>query len=79
MEGSKVSFDNILLLDNSEKTTIGSPTVQGASVEAKIIKHLKDDKVIVFKRKEEGYKVKNGHRQALTQILVENILEKSKK
>ena len=79
-EGSKVSFDNILMLDNSGKTTIGSPTVQGASVEAKIIKHLKDDKVIVFKKKRrKGYKVKNGHRQSLTQILVENILEKSKK
>ena len=80
MEGSKVSFDSILMLDNSGKTTIGSPIVQGASVEAKIIKHLKDDKVIVFKKKRrKGYKVKNGHRQALTQILVENILEKSKK
>ena len=79
-EGSKVSFDNILMLDNSGKTTIGTPMVQGASVEAKIVKHLKDDKVIVFKKKRrKGYKVKNGHRQSLTQIVVENILEKSKK
>jgi large subunit ribosomal protein L21 len=54
--------------------------VQGASVEAKIVKHLKDDKVIVFKKKRrKGYKVKNGHRQSLTQIVVENILEKAKK
>ena len=79
-EGSKVSFDNILMLDNSGKTTIGTPMVQGASVEAKIVKHLKDDKVIVFKKKRrKGYKVKNGHRQSLTQIVVENILEKAKK
>ena len=79
-EGSKVSFDNILMLDNSGKTTIGTPIVQGASVEAKIVKHLKDDKVIVFKKKRrKGYKVKNGHRQSLTQIVVENILEKAKK
>ena len=79
-EGSKVSFDNILMLDNSGKTTIGTPMVQGASVEAKIVKHLKDDKVIVFKKKRrKGYKVKNGHRQSLTQIVVENIFEKAKK
>jgi large subunit ribosomal protein L21 len=68
------------MLDNSGKTTIGTPMVQGASVEAKIVKHLKDDKVIVFKKKRrKGYKVKNGHRQSLTQIVVENILEKAKK
>ena len=79
-EGSKISFDNILMLDNSGKIVLGSPVVKGASVEAKIVKHLKDDKVIVFKKKRrKGYKVKNGHRQALTQILVENILEKAVK
>ena len=77
-EGSKISFDNILMLDNSGKVVVGNPVVKGASVEAKIVKHLKDDKVIVFKKKRrKGYKVKNGHRQALTQIVVENILEKA--
>ena len=79
-EGSKISFDNILMLDNSGKIVVGDPVVKGASVEAKIVKHLKDDKVIVFKKKSrKGYKVKNGHRQALTQIVVENILEKAAK
>ena len=79
-EGSKISFDNILMLDNSGKVVLGNPVVKGASVEAKIVKHLKDDKVIVFKKKRrKGYKVKNGHRQALTQIVVENILEKAVK
>ena len=79
-EGSKISFDNILMLDNSGKIVVGDPVVKGASVEAKIVKHLKDDKVIVFKKKRrKGYKVKNGHRQALTQIIVENILEKEAK
>jgi large subunit ribosomal protein L21 len=79
-EGSKISFDNILMLDNSGKIVLGNPVVKGASVEAKIVKHLKDDKVIVFKKKRrKGYKVKNGHRQALTQIVVENILEKAVK
>ena len=79
-EGSKISFDNILMMDNSGKIVVGDPVVKGASVEAKIVKHLKDDKVIVFKKKRrKGYKVKNGHRQALTQIVVENILEKAAK
>ena len=79
-EGSKVTFDNILLLDNAGKIVLGSPSVKGAAVEAKILKHLKDDKVIVFKKKRrKGYKVKNGHRQFLTEIMVENILEKGAK
>lgn len=79
-EGSKVTFDNILLLDDAGKIVLGTPSVKGAAVEAKIIKHLKDDKVIVFKKKRrKGYKVKNGHRQFLTQIMVEKILEKGAK
>ena len=46
-------------------------------MEAKVLKHLKDDKVIVFKKKRrKGYKVKNGHRQALTEIIVEKVSEK---
>ena len=66
-EGSKISFDNVLLLDNGKKTVVGTPNVKGASVEAKVIKHLKDDKVIVFKKKRrKGYRVKNGHRQELS-------------
>ena len=79
-EGSKVTFDNILLLDNSGKVILGTPSIKGAAVEAKILKHLKDDKVIVFKKKRrKGYKVKNGHRQLLTEIMVEKILEKGAK
>lgn len=74
-EGSKVTFDNILLLDNAGKVVLGTPSVKGAAVEVKVVKHLKDDKVIVFKKKRrKGYRVKNGHRQALTEIQVENIL-----
>ena len=79
-EGSKVSFENVLLLDNGSKVVVGTPTVKGASVEAKIVKHLKDDKVIVFKKKRrKGYKVKNGHRQALTEIVIEKVSEKTAK
>ena len=73
-EGSSVSFDKVLLTDNDGQVKVGAPVVEGASVNAKILRHLKDDKVIVFKKKRrKGYKVKNGHRQFLTQILVEDI------
>ena len=79
-EGAKVSFENVLLLDNGKKLLVGTPNVKGASVEAKVIKHLKDDKVIVFKKKRrKGYRVKNGHRQALTEIVIEKVSEKTVK
>lgn len=79
-QGTKVSFDKVLLTDDNGKVNVGSPLVKGMSVTAKVMEHLKGDKVIVFKKKRrKGYKVKNGHRQALTQILVENILEKAVK
>ena len=74
-EGKKVVFDNVLLLDDNGAVTIGAPAIEGASVEAKIIKHLKGDKVIVFKKKRrKGYRVKNGHRQPLTEIQIEGIV-----
>ena len=76
-EGSKVSFDNVLLVDDGKKVQVGKPTLSGKSVEAKVIAHKKDDKVIVFKKKRrKGYKVKNGHRQALTEIIIQGISEK---
>ncbi len=77
-EGEKITFDNVLMLDNGSKITVGNPNVKGASVQAKILKHLKDDKVIVFKKKRrKGYRVKNGHRQAITEILIEKVNEKT--
>jgi len=76
-EGTKVSFDNVLLVDEDGKVKVGTPKVSGAVVEAKIISHQKDDKVIVFKKKRrKGYKVKNGHRQLLTELLIEKISQK---
>ena len=76
-EGAKVSFDNVLLIDNKGKVNVGAPVITGANVSAKILEHLKDDKVIVFKKKRrKGYKVKNGHRQYLTKIQIEAISEK---
>ncbi len=74
-EGSSMSFDKVLLADNDGQVKVGTPVVEGASVNARILKHLKDDKVLVFKkRRRKGYQVKNGHRQFLTQILVEDII-----
>ena len=73
-EGSKVSFDKVLLLDDNGSITLGAPAIEGASVEAKVISHLKGDKVIIFKKKRrKGYKKRNGHRQYLTQIVIEGI------
>ena len=73
-EGSKISFDKVLLLDDNGTITLGAPAIEGASVEAKVLQHLKVDKVIVFKKKRrKGYKKRNGHRQYLTQIVIEGI------
>jgi large subunit ribosomal protein L21 len=76
-EGKKVSFDKVLLIDNGSKVAVGNPVVKGASIDAKIIAHVKGDKVLVFKKKRrKGYQKLNGHRQYLTQIVIEGISEK---
>ncbi|WP_294311834.1 50S ribosomal protein L21 [uncultured Chryseobacterium sp.] len=72
-KGGKVSFDKVLLTVNGA-ITVGAPAVSGITVEAEILDHVKADKVIVFKKKRrKGYKVKNGHRQSLTQIQITGI------
>src|SRR6056297_2512566 len=79
-EGKKVTFDKVLLLEDGDNVTIGAPVIEGAAVEAKVVKHLKGDKVIVFKKKRrKGYQKKNGHRQYLTEIVVEGIIAKGAK
>ena len=79
-EGAKVKFDDVLMVDNGKDTKIGNPLVVGASVEAKIVKHFKDKKVIVFKKKRrKGYKVKNGHRQQYSMIRINKIFSKDGK
>ncbi|WP_338410202.1 50S ribosomal protein L21 [uncultured Flavobacterium sp.] len=79
-EGSKVIFDKVFLLDANGTITVGAPAIEGASVEAKVLQHLKGDKVIVFKKKRrKGYKKKNGHRQSFTQIVIEEILASGSK
>ncbi|MGB0391786.1 MAG: 50S ribosomal protein L21 [Salibacteraceae bacterium] len=79
-EGSKVTFDNVLLVDNGGKVNVGAPAIKGATVVATVLEHVKGDKVIVFKKKRrKGYKVRNGHRQYLTSIKIEAINEKGAK
>ncbi|GLU43497.1 50S ribosomal protein L21 [Allomuricauda sp. NBRC 101325] len=79
-EGNKVTFDKVLLLEDDGNVTIGAPVIEGAAVEAKVVKHLKGDKVIVFKKKRrKGFQKKNGHRQYLTEIVVEGIVAKGAK
>jgi large subunit ribosomal protein L21 len=74
-EGETIEIDRVLLIDNDGDVKIGTPVVDAAKVTAKVISHLKGDKVIVFKKKRrKGYKVKNGHRQYLTQIQIEEIV-----
>tara|TARA_R110002074_G_scaffold197610_6_gene364752 strand:- start:20498 stop:21163 length:666 start_codon:yes stop_codon:yes gene_type:complete len=79
-EGKKVTFDNVLLLSDGSNVTIGAPAIDGAAVEAKVVKHLRGDKVIVFhKKRRKGYRKKNGHRQSLTEIVIESIVSKGAK
>ena len=74
-EGAKVAFDDVLLISDNGKVSVGAPAISGAQVTAKILSHMKGDKVIVFKKKRrKGYAVKNGHRQYLSEIQVESIV-----
>jgi large subunit ribosomal protein L21 len=75
-EGAKVAFDDVLLISDNGKVSVGAPAISGAQVTAKILSHLKGDKVIVFKKKRrKGYQVKNGHRQYLSEIQIESIVD----
>jgi large subunit ribosomal protein L21 len=79
-EGAQVAFDNVLLIDNDGKINVGAPAIEGAQITAKVLQHVKGDKVIVFKKKRrKGYKVRNGHRQFFTHIEIEKIVEKGAK
>ncbi|WP_075340829.1 50S ribosomal protein L21 [Tenacibaculum agarivorans] len=73
-EGSQVTFDKVMLIEDKGNVTIGAPAIEGAGVTAKILGHLKGEKVIVFKKKRrKGYRKKNGHRQYLSEIQIESI------
>ena len=76
-EGSKIDFDNVLLIDNNGKVNVGTPSISGAKVSATVLNHLKGDKVLVFKKKRrKGYQKLNGHRQYLSHIQIDDIVGK---
>jgi large subunit ribosomal protein L21 len=78
--GTKVVFDQVLLIDNDGKVNVGTPVLEGAKVNATIVEHVRGDKVIIFKKKRrKGYQVANGHRQNFTRIQIEKITAKSSK
>jgi len=73
-EGDKVDFEQVLLVDNDGKIQIGAPVVEGAKISAKVLGHVRGDKVIIFKKKRrKGYQKRSGHRQDFTQIEIESI------
>ena len=73
-EGDKVSFDRVMLSEDTNGIKVGAPVIEGASVTASILSHIKADKVIIFKKKRrKGYDKKTGHRQPMTQILISDI------
>jgi large subunit ribosomal protein L21 len=73
-EGASIELKNVLLTSSNGKVSVGAPLISGALVKAKVLSHLKGDKVIVFKKKRrKGYRKKNGHRQSFTKIQVESI------
>jgi large subunit ribosomal protein L21 len=74
-EGDSVEFEKVLLVDNDGKVAVGTPTVKGAKITAKVLAHVQGDKVLVFKKKRrKSYQKMNGHRQHFTQIQVETIV-----
>jgi large subunit ribosomal protein L21 len=74
--GSSVKFDQVLLIDNDSKISVGTPVLKGASVSGKILEDVKGDKEIVFKKKRrKGYAKKTGHRQQYTKVMIEAIAE----
>jgi large subunit ribosomal protein L21 len=79
-EGENVEFSKVLLIDNDGKITVGAPVVDGARVAAKVLSHMKGDKVLVFKKKRrKGYQKLNGHRQQMTELLIQGVLGKGEK
>jgi large subunit ribosomal protein L21 len=77
-DGKQIDFDKVLLIEDEGKITVGEPVIKDAKVEGKILSKERGDKVIVFKMKrKKGYRIKNGHRQDLTQVEIISINGKS--
>jgi large subunit ribosomal protein L21 len=76
-EGSKIDFDNVLLIDDNGKVNVGTPSLSGAKISATVLNHLKGEKILVFKKKRrKGYQKLNGYRQYLSRIQIDEILKK---
>jgi len=72
--GAKLTFKDVLVVGDDKKTTVGKPYINGAKVEATVIKHVKDETVIVVKKKKrKGYRIRNGHRQQYTEIEINSL------
>ena len=79
-KGDSISFKDVLAVSENKQNTIGSPLVEGAVVEAKILDQIRDKKIIVFKkRKRQNYRSTQGHRQYLTVLKIETISMGGKK
>ncbi len=77
-EGEKVTFDQVLLISDGEKVKVGAPTVKNAKVEATVVAHGKDKKVVVFKYKaKKNERKKQGHRQPYTKVKIEKISQRA--
>jgi large subunit ribosomal protein L21 len=73
--GESVTFQEVLLAGDGDKVSVGAPLVGGASVTAEVLRHGRDKKVIVFKRKRrKNYRRKQGHRQGFTEIRVNEVV-----
>ena len=72
--GTKIKFDQVLLLDNAGKISVGKPLVEGVSIAGQIVDHVRGDKVVIFKKKRrKGYEKESGHRQDFSKVLIEKI------
>ena len=79
-KGAKLDFDKVMLIDQEGKTVVGTPVIEGALVQGTILDHLRGDKLFVFKKKRrKAYKKFNGHRQYLSLLKIEDIVEKASK
>jgi large subunit ribosomal protein L21 len=73
--GEAITFDEVLLASDGTSVQVGAPTVAGASVKAEVVRHGRDKKIIVFKRKRrKNYRRKQGHRQGFTEVRVDEIV-----
>lgn len=72
--GAKVEFDKVMLMNKDGKTTIGTPVIDGSKVTATVVKHDREGKIIVFKKKRrKGYRRKQGHRQGFSLVQINSI------